>query len=448
MKTKNNLLLFLLMLMGFSIKAQETIQSEDVRYLSKAGISFYVLNLDSCDVGEIKLTEFPMKFILPNTLSVCGEYSEVQFLDFEEVDKKYPSDNWERLVKIIGKKEYINSGDIGKRFFIKTSDLSLYLEDGNIEQQFKIWKGKIITGATLSTPFKFRPKIDGKNYIFTPELSLGPFVGCNFRIDKNQSIFLNGVLSAGINSININDDVQVDEQSKDGLALGFYGSVGVVVQIDDFQVGVLYGHDLVSGEMGDNWIYNEKPWLSFSIGFNFLSNVNKVEAKAKQQTKEINDQLVKKVLEDKDVTEGEIIDSKGNRISFKKKLAEANKTVGIIPKETTQSNDAIIYDTKKLNAAKVIGEVGEFTGKGKWVYFGELEEGKYSGVFGIHELPKKGEKFTANSAVFKRDQCPKLLANGKWEKGNIIGAVEQDETIIVLDAVSTSEGKYLWIKIE
>lgn len=454
---KTFLTLTLILTISLNVLGQnsdENIQDKDVRYLSKKGITFYVLDLknsNTLEPIEEKQTAYPLEFVLPNTLIVRGEYTEVQFLTISnENDKEVYSLDGKSSTKLKGSEDYINSEDNGKRFFIKTNELSRFLEDGNIEQQFKKWSPKLVTGATISTPFKFRPKVGDKNYIFSPELSLGPFIGANFRMDKKLPIFLNLILSAGINSININDNVQLDEDEKDGLALGFYTSVGAVVQINDFQVGALYGYDFVSGEMGKNWLYNEKPWFSFSIGFNFLSSINKAEAKAKKQTKEINDQiLLKEFLTDKNVEELYISkDEKGN-ISYKKKYADAKKTLDIIPKETSEAKDIVIKnDSKDLKAAKVIQELESSSKGGKWVYFGELIDGKYSGEFGTNLSPEVGQEFVAKSAVFKRDNFPVKLADGNWVKGNIIGAVEPSEAIKIIETKATSDNRYLWVRIE
>ena len=447
-------LLLAVTLTAFGQNSDENIQDKDVRYSSKKGITFYVLNQTKSNeikIVEEKQTAFPLEFILPNTLIIAGEYTEVQFLEIRvEIDKMVFSLDGITTTKLKGSKEYINSDDNGKRFYIKTSELSKYLEDGNIEQQFKNWAPKLVTGATIATPFKFRPKIGDKNYIFTPELSLGPFIGMNFRMDKKLPIFLNTILSAGINSINISDNVQVDKDEKDGLALGFYGSIGAVIQINDFQVGALYGYDFVSGEIGKNWLYNEKPWFSFSIGFNFLSSINKAEVKAKRQTKEINDQLLlKEFINDKNATGLKLLrDDKGNLIGFEKTLIDAKNRLDSIPKESKTGSDVVIENTKIISDAKVIEKVNESPIKGKWVYFGELKNEKYTGEFGEYNFPKIGEEFTAKSPIYKRDSYPKKLENGNWEKGNIIGAVEKDEKIKIFDTKETSNGLYLWVRIQ
>lgn len=455
---KQLILSFILGLLTLSAFGQNNndgdIQDKDVRYSSKKGIIFYVLNLKNSNdikIVEEKQTAYPLEFILPNTLIIGNEYTEVQFLKInDEKDTSVYSLDGLNITKLKDSRDYINSSDNNKRFFIKTSELSKYLDDGNIEQQFKKWSPKLITGATISTPFKFRPKIDGKNYIFTPELSLGPYIGANFRMDKKLPISLNTIVSAGVNSININDNVQVDEDSKDGLALGFYTSIGAVIQINDFQIGALYGFDFVSGEMGKNWLYNEKPWFSFSIGFNFLSNINKVEVKAKKQTKEINDQiLLKEFIQDKNLSQLDITTDKNGNVSFKKVYADAKKILVEIPKETITANeDTLEKSNKNIEAAKLIQEIEESPKEGKWVYFGELKNNKYIGEFGESNLPKIGDEFVAVSAVYKRDSFPKKLQNGNWEKGNIIGVVEKNEKIKVYEVKKTSDDLYLWVKIQ
>jgi hypothetical protein len=88
-----------------------------------------------------------------------------------------------------------------------------------------------------------------------------------------------------INDNTINTTTNSTTKNGDGLVLGITGSVGVVFQFDDFQVGLAAGMDRAAGELGKDWIYNNKGWVSFSIGFNFFGNKTKSE-KAEEKIKE------------------------------------------------------------------------------------------------------------------------------------------------------------------
>ncbi|MCE7926311.1 MAG: hypothetical protein DYG98_24975 [Haliscomenobacteraceae bacterium CHB4] len=49
---------------------------------------------------------------------------------------------------------------------------------------------------------------------------------------------------------------------------GITWSTGFIFQFDKFNIGFLLGKDYASG-IGDQWIYQDKMWYSFAIGYSF-----------------------------------------------------------------------------------------------------------------------------------------------------------------------------------
>ena len=172
--------------------------------------------------------------------------------------------------KINYQKKYINIDDQDKLFAIKTSDFNSLIENGYIRKRYR-QNYHIAYGATFTIPFKIRPEVNEENIRITPELTLGGFIGGRVRINKYKDHFLFlPVITAGATTININQDT-VSSEEDDGLVLARTLSLGTILELDKFQVGIVAGWDRPGGEIAKDWIYRDRLWYSLSIGFDFFS---------------------------------------------------------------------------------------------------------------------------------------------------------------------------------
>ena len=73
--------------------------------------------------------------------------------------------------------------------------------------------------------------------------------------------------------VKINPDVAQTEMSN--LVLGFSLGLGYIVSLNDFQIGLVSGLDYISGDASKTWIYQGKPWFSFTVGFDFNDEESK-----------------------------------------------------------------------------------------------------------------------------------------------------------------------------
>nr|WP_299174668.1 hypothetical protein [uncultured Allomuricauda sp.] len=174
--------------------------------------------------------------------------------------------------------DYIDIGDQESIFWMKEEKFNESLEKGYIKKRFYL-DYQVAYGASLSIPFKIRPTIDEINMKITPELSLGGFLGGRKRLNRYKPVYLYApVFTAGVTTIGINSDNTIVEEStegvKDGLVFARTFSLGSFIEFDEFQVGMVIGWDKAGGEIGKNWIYNDRLWYSFSIGYNFLRRNN------------------------------------------------------------------------------------------------------------------------------------------------------------------------------
>ncbi|SDM21023.1 hypothetical protein [Kriegella aquimaris] len=173
----------------------------------------------------------------------------------------------------------IDQEDQDKVYVMRMTDFKYQLDEGFIRKRYDTSNFHIDWGASLTLPFKMRPEVNDLNMKITPEISLGGFFGLRKRINpyKPHYIYL-PVVTAGVTIIGLNKDNVIVEQNtgdaKDGLVFARTVSAGIVIALDDFQLGAVMGWDKAGGEIGKDWIYNDRPWFSFQIGFNFLQRKN------------------------------------------------------------------------------------------------------------------------------------------------------------------------------
>jgi hypothetical protein len=138
-------------------------------------------------------------------------------------------------------------------------------------------------------PFKVRFKTQGQNIKLNTDVTLGGYVGAKTRLDSSRPYYVSLIATLGLAFLPLNDNtnlsmdamVSMDKMASkgDSTVVGVTGSVGFVIELSDFQLGVLAGIDRAAGEAGKDWIYNNKPWVSFSIGYAFFGSSEPKAAK-------------------------------------------------------------------------------------------------------------------------------------------------------------------------
>jgi hypothetical protein len=183
-----------------------------------------------------------------------------------------------KSVDLNGNTTFINSADNSKYFWIRKDQLDKMIEDKFIGKSYETPNVNLSYGASLSLPFKYRPKINERNIKITPDITLGGYIGFKWRISSKKPFYITApIATLGLTTLSINDNNTTTTDNGDGLVLGITTSTGVAFQFDDFQVGLMLGADRAAGELGKDWIYNDKIWYSFSIGYSFIGKKDKTE---------------------------------------------------------------------------------------------------------------------------------------------------------------------------
>lgn len=139
------------------------------------------------------------------------------------------------------------------------------------------WKysTKIASGF-MTIPFKLRPKQDSLNFNMTTDITLGAYIGIKKRISRKGNNFIVLPVTLGLSYINVgnNETSNVNTEGNSSVVPGWTWSTGVVFDLNGFNIGFVLGQDFASG-VGKDWLYNEKIWYSFSIGYSFFNKSDK-----------------------------------------------------------------------------------------------------------------------------------------------------------------------------
>lgn len=135
----------------------------------------------------------------------------------------------------------------------------------------RFWQTLHVTGGQLTIPFKIRPKKEHGTFRLTTDVTLGAYIGVSKRLSDTKDYFVTVPMTAGLTFINISDDNTslTAESATADVVPGLSWSSGIILQLEQFNVGLMFGKDYAS-EVGDQWIYHRKWWWSFGLGFSFL----------------------------------------------------------------------------------------------------------------------------------------------------------------------------------
>lgn len=52
-------------------------------------------------------------------------------------------------------------------------------------------------------------------------------------------------------------------------------SFGLIFHYDDFQIGIITGWDFLARDLGDNWLYQGRPWYGLRLGLGLINTKDK-----------------------------------------------------------------------------------------------------------------------------------------------------------------------------
>lgn len=160
----------------------------------------------------------------------------------------------------------------GKTLAILKEDFEKIPKDPIFSVNFSKWRNYQITSGQLTVPFKLRPQINNNKFQMTTDVTIGAYGGIRKRLSKRSPTYVTIPFVLGLSFINVNDNTTTNTGSADlksGITPGWTWSTGLVFQFSKFNAGFVFGRDYASG-YADDWIYHNKTWYSFAIGYSFV----------------------------------------------------------------------------------------------------------------------------------------------------------------------------------
>jgi hypothetical protein len=239
-----------------------TSQNEPFNYITKQPIVVY-----SYDLLNGESVPSIVKIANPNLIfNQIGEIKNDEHLGSVYVIQILPIKVLTDQLK--GSATKINSDNNDQFFCIKSED---YKEPA-IKKRYKTWiyNSKPNIG-TLVVPIKMRPKRDSIPFDFTTDFTLGNSFGYSFRMSHYQPNYLSIVGVLGVTSVSIDSATSKGTITQSSAKLSaLTGGIGIITEISNFQIGAVFGWDVVGGAPGKSWIYNGQTWFSIGIGYQFL----------------------------------------------------------------------------------------------------------------------------------------------------------------------------------
>ena len=220
------------------------------RYTASNGTKFSVIGFDANNNVKITFWRFPFY----NEATKKWEYTHRRSIKRESF-YTYSTDQ-----------EFIGSWANYLQFAIPPSVLN-----SSCKEYFGAKKE--FTWGVMTLPIKARFG-NGKNkyFDFEERLNLGFVFGLKNQLKGYIPQSINylagfGIVNARTDSLSLKDVQYYD--GKNSLALSFH--IGVLYQIETFQVGLFTGFDFVPTHVGRVWMHQGKPWLGLAIGVSLFS---------------------------------------------------------------------------------------------------------------------------------------------------------------------------------
>lgn len=104
---------------------------------------------------------------------------------------------------------------------------------------------------------------------FEGNVNVGAAAGFRIKASKTGFDFINLLGGINIGATNINNDTaEVETETNASILTPF---IGVLYEYKDFELGIFYGWDHISGSVGRTWVYQGKPWLGVGIGYKIFA---------------------------------------------------------------------------------------------------------------------------------------------------------------------------------
>lgn len=161
----------------------------------------------------------------------------------------------------------VDKNDYDENFWIESEVVEKYTKSEHFKYANDVFSG------LLTAPFKYRLKVGNVDEsLIDGDFNISPFLGWKWRVSSTKPFYVapfgfTGITTLGFNSAN-NSDITNPEQNENGVGLTY--GFGLSFKFGDISPGFIIGWDKGFGNLGNGFIYNDKPWISFSVNYDFF----------------------------------------------------------------------------------------------------------------------------------------------------------------------------------
>lgn len=133
-------------------------------------------------------------------------------------------------------------------------------------------KNSSATLGSVAVPLKFRFG-NGREraFDFSKDVAIGTSFGYRQGLSVFQPRYINYLLNIGVSSVTADPFTTSNAVRTNTDVAAFTPAIGLLLELNDVQIGLFSGMDYVAKELGRNWIHQGRPWLSFGIGYRLLT---------------------------------------------------------------------------------------------------------------------------------------------------------------------------------
>jgi hypothetical protein len=261
--------LFVTFLLLSSITSFGQADKRENRHVFKFDILLNECNFDGTlvTIANSKVMKKDWKFSVVNIVNSGNDYV-IQISEFTDDSPESKAQNTLTYKKSLS--EYIY-------FIISSTQYSAFAKE--LQSQ-----GRFVAGAS-TTLIKIRPgngKDKDDNEViyseFGNDFNIGITAGWRIN-DIQDNVALSIVGGIGFSSIKVTPqttrDFVITESSQSSITF----SGGLILEIEKFQISTFVGIDAMSGEIGRNWIYKNRPWIGLGFGYEIFKPQGKIENK-------------------------------------------------------------------------------------------------------------------------------------------------------------------------
>jgi hypothetical protein len=144
-------------------------------------------------------------------------------------------------------------------------------------------RGSFVVGAS-TTLIKIRPGNgkDSEDEViyseFGNDFNIGITAGWRIN-DYTRNVSVSLVGGIGFSSIKVTPQTTRNFIDSESTQSSITFSGGAIFEIEKFQISTFIGIDTMSGEIGKNWIYRNRPWIGLGFGYEIFKPKGKIDNK-------------------------------------------------------------------------------------------------------------------------------------------------------------------------